>query len=241
MAEEGTSQKQRYVWDRDKLAWVEAPEKAKTQEEASRAESAAKSTYEEPLEEAEIDISPVEDVAEAEGLQLRGAWIRLVGVAIDFLLLGIFNLILDTVFDIADTGIGTYMLPIIGIAYFIGFWAWRGQTPGKMAIGAKIVRLDGSPVGLGRSILRYIGYFTYIAAIQLSFAWVGWYMGVIAFIIIFLLTALNRQKRGPHDRIAGTAVINTRPKPLEDYEEEEEYEEAYEAEEEAEAYVSEDN
>jgi len=60
----------------------------------------------------------------------------------------------------------------------------------------------------------------------------GWFVPVIIFIFAFLLIALSREKRGLHDRIAGTVVINTRPKPLEDYEDEEVYVEAYGAEEE---------
>ena len=240
MEREGASERQKYVWDRDKLAWVEAAEKpvAETEPIGIPAEKGPiEPAEEEYLEGAPTEVSPV--YAEAEALQYRGAWIRLAGVGIDFLLLGIFSAISSLVLNALDISLSSYLLSIIGVFYFVGFWTWRGQTPGKMAISAKIVRIDGSSVGLGRAFLRYIGYFIYLAAIQLSLAYVGWYMTVIVFIIIFLLTALNRNKRGPHDLIAGTVVINTRPKPLEDYEEEEGYEEeyegAYEAEEEVEA------
>ena len=37
-----------------------------------------------------------------------------------------------------------------------GFWTWRGQTPGKMIAGIKIVRTDGSSIGLGRAFIRYL-------------------------------------------------------------------------------------
>lgn len=40
------------------------------------------------------------------------------------------------------------------------FWVARGQTPGKMAIRARIVDADTrSPISLGTAVVRYIGYF----------------------------------------------------------------------------------
>jgi len=241
MEEKGSAEhRARYVWDRDKLTWVEAVEKT-IPREPPREENAVKTTYEEGLEEVPVEDILPEAAAEAEELQYRGALIRLAGVIIDFIVLGVFNIIVSQATGLGGT-LGQYLVPIFGVAYFIGFWTWRGQTPGKMIIGAKVTRTDGSPVGLGRAVIRYIGYFIYLSVIQLSIAYVHWILVIIICVGIFLATALNRDKRGLHDRIAGTVVINTRPKPLEDYEdEEEEYEEAYEAEEEVEDYVSEDN
>ena len=240
MEEKGSAEhRARYVWDRDKLTWVEALEKPALEEHPIN-ESVAESIYVEGLEKSPAEDVLIEATAEAEGLQYRGAWIRLAGVIIDFIVLGVFNIIVSQATGLSGT-LGQYLVPIFGVVYFIGFWTWRGQTPGKMIIGAKVLRIDGSPVGLGRAAMRYIGYFIYISVIQLSISYVHWALVIIICVGIFLATALNRDKRGLHDRIAGTVVINTRPKPLEDYEEEEEYgedeeyEEAYEAEEEVEA------
>ena len=235
MEEKGSAEhRARYVWDRDKLTWVEALEKP-APEEHPQNKSVAEATYEESLEEVPSEVSAFEGVAEAEGLQYRGALPRLAGVIIDFLVLGVFNIAVSQATGLSGT-LGQYLVPIFGVVYFIGFWTWRGQTPGKMIIGAKVVRPDGSPISMGRAFLRYIGYFIYLAMIQLSIAYIHWSLVIIICVGIFLATALNRDKRGLHDRIAGTVVINTRPKPLEDYEEEEGYEEeyegAYEAEEE---------
>ena len=112
------------------------------------------------------------------------------------------------------------------------------QSLGKLVVGAQIVRIDGSPIGIGRAVLRYLGYFVYLLIAR--FLPGPDYTVFIVIAVGLFIVALSRQKRGLHDLIAGTVVINSRPKPLEDYEEEE-YEEEYEAEEEAESYVSEDN
>ena len=218
----------KYVWDRDKLAWVEATEEPAV-EEPSSGEGVAEATYEEGLEEIPAEVSAIEG-AGVEGLQYRGAWIRLGGTVIDGVIIAIINLAFRTALGTESTVV-TWLVPIIGAVYFIGFWAWRGQTLGKMVIGARIVQRDGSPIGLARAILRYAGYFVYFLAMRIGGAV---YVPYIILLVGFLIIAFSREKRGLHDLIAGTVVINTRPAPLEDYEEEE-YEEAYEAEEEVEA------
>ncbi len=232
----------RYVWDRDKLAWVEAEEKPRP-EKAFREESLAEATYEEGLEEVSAEDVLVEALGAAEGLQYRGAWIRLAGVFLDGLFILVINAIAGQILG-TESAVASWLVPIIGAAYFIGFWTWRGQTPGKMIIGAKIIKKDGSPISLGRAILRYACYFVYLLIPR--FAGGQYWVFFVVIFVAFLVIAFSREKRGLHDLIAGTVVINTRPKPLEDYEDEEEgyeeeYEGAYEAEEEGEDYVSEDN
>ncbi len=125
------------------------------------------------------------------GTGYAGFWRRLVAVIVDAIILGVVQGILVLATGLAPAGI--YLVNVTGIAYYIGFWAWRGQTPGKMALGVKIVRADGSPIGFGRSILRYIGYIA--SAIILG--------------IGFLMIAFDRRKQGLHDKIAGTYVVRT--------------------------------
>jgi len=95
--------------------------------------------------------------------------------------------------DFEPLGTGIFYWLCFGIIYFIGFWAWRGQTPGKMILKIKIVKSDGSPIDIGRAILRYIGYLV---------------STVIAFIGHFIII-WDRKKQGLHDKIAGTYVVNT--------------------------------
>jgi len=83
------------------------------------------------------------------------------------------------------------LLILVTAAYFIGFWAWRGQTPGKMALGIKVVKTDGSPVTFGTALVRYIGYWISALVLLLGFLWVLW----------------DTNKQGWHDKIAGTYVV----------------------------------
>ena len=88
--------------------------------------------------------------------------------------------------------IGVFIAYFIGsILYFPGFWAWKGATPGKMMMGIEIVNTDGSPIGFGRAIVRYIGYFV---------------SGIIIYIGFFMI-AWDGKKQGLHDKMAGTIVI----------------------------------
>ncbi|MBL9174046.1 MAG: RDD family protein [Verrucomicrobiales bacterium] len=78
--------------------------------------------------------------------------------------------------------------------YFTLFHGLRGATPGKMFLGIRVVREDGSPVGLGRAALRH-------AADLLN---------TFTFFTGYLLIAFHPEKRGLHDLIAGTRVIRIR-------------------------------
>jgi uncharacterized RDD family membrane protein YckC len=79
----------------------------------------------------------------------------------------------------------------IKIAYFVGFWAWRGQTPGKMICGIKVIRTDSSPVTLGRAFLRYLGYIVSAMTLYIGSIWI----------------AFDSHKQGLNDKIADTYVV----------------------------------
>jgi len=83
---------------------------------------------------------------------------------------------------------------LIGILYTVGFWIAEGATPGKMALGIKLVMTDGEPISGGAAVGRYFAYF--LSGITLG--------------IGYLMIAFTRQKRGLHDFIAGTVAIKTR-------------------------------
>jgi uncharacterized RDD family membrane protein YckC len=81
---------------------------------------------------------------------------------------------------------------LFSIAYYVGFWTWRGQTPGKMLLGLRVAReSDGSPPGVARSILRYVGYLISGFVLFIGFIWI----------------AFDSRKQGWHDKIAGTVVV----------------------------------
>jgi uncharacterized RDD family membrane protein YckC len=76
----------------------------------------------------------------------------------------------------------------------LGFWRYCGATPGKIAVGLKIVdAASGGPPTLGRLVLRFFAYFVSALPLYLGFVW----------------AAFDRRKQGWHDKIARTVVINS--------------------------------
>jgi uncharacterized RDD family membrane protein YckC len=132
-----------------------------------------------------------------------GFWKRLVAFLIDTfiiivvavpLLLAIYG---AAYFDPARQGIaGAWDFAInvlLPAAAAILFWRYRGATPGKMAISAKIVdaKTGGAP-STGSLVVRYFAYLVSTLPLMLGFVWI----------------AFDRKKQGFHDKIAGTIVIN---------------------------------
>lgn len=131
--------------------------------------------------------------------EYAGFWRRFVAYLIDGIILNIIDFIIgliagiifiigsDTAFYAIYYGIGSF----VGLVYFVGFWSRKSRTPGKMALGVKIVDGEGQPIKLGRSVLRYFGYFVSSVPLGLGFLWIVW----------------DGRKQGWHDKIAGTYVI----------------------------------
>ncbi|HUQ76631.1 MAG TPA: RDD family protein [Burkholderiales bacterium] len=87
------------------------------------------------------------------------------------------------------------LLAIVAIVIaLIGFWRYCGATPGKIALGVRIVdAATGQPPTLLRLALRFVGYFVSALPLYLGFLWI----------------AVDRRKQGWHDKIARTIVINS--------------------------------
>jgi len=80
---------------------------------------------------------------------------------------------------------------LIGLGYFIYGWARGGATLGKSVLGLKVVRADGSNLGWGKAILRYIGYIISGLALSLGFLWIN----------------IDKLRQGWHDKFAGSYVV----------------------------------
>ena len=81
------------------------------------------------------------------------------------------------------------VLPTVAV---ILFWKYRGATPGKMAISAKIVDAEtGGPPSTGKLVVRYVAYLVSMLPLFLGFVWIG----------------IDRRKQAFHDKIAGTVVV----------------------------------
>jgi uncharacterized RDD family membrane protein YckC len=129
-------------------------------------------------------------------LQNVGFGLRLLAWVIDIVIVSVAQAVMAV--TITDQALAAGFGAVFGIVYLIGFWALEGATPGKMLLGLRILSVDGEPIGLGRSLLRYVGYIV-----------CGFTFGVGYLMIIF-----NDDKRGLHDLIASTIVVHTETIPV---------------------------
>lgn len=78
----------------------------------------------------------------------------------------------------------------------VGSYIAFGTTPGKWLVGLKVVRHGThEPLSRGRHVLRFLAYIPACAPLMLGMLWIGF----------------NKQRRGWHDYIADTVVLNLRP------------------------------
>jgi uncharacterized RDD family membrane protein YckC len=149
------------------------------------------------------------------GLPYAGFWIRLPAKLLDALILGLVgNVIGGVIFaeqarelqginpeDPAALGLAFSMLGnffllslALGLVYHWFFLAKFAATPGKLALGLRIVRDDGSPLSHGQIIGRF--FTEYLSALIL-------YIG-------YLIAAFDDEKRTLHDYLCKTRVIRGR-------------------------------
>ena len=121
-----------------------------------------------------------------------GFWIRFVAMLIDGIIVGVGYGILM----FAMIAIEMYaMAMILGFIWALGYHIYFPSsnmmaTPGKALLGLKITDESGNKIGVGKAILRYIGYI--ISALVL-------YIG-------FIIVGFTENKRGLHDMVASTRV-----------------------------------
>jgi uncharacterized RDD family membrane protein YckC len=133
-------------------------------------------------------------------LRPAGFWIRALALFLDGLVLlvvgfaqGVLTRVVfgDVVEDSAVLRAANRAFEVIFNAlYTILFhWLW-GQTFGKMAVRIRVVMIDGTSLGLGSSVLRYVG--SILSALALG--------------IGYIMAGIRSDKRALHDLIAGTRV-----------------------------------
>ena len=150
--------------------------------------------------------------ADAGALPKAGIWIRMAAWIADVLFLFFPTIVAALVVwatinlggwlggEINDqvkvfAGISSVIIVMVGgFQYFTLFVGWRGQTPGKMLFGLKIVRVTGERMTYGRACLRSL----------------CWILSLLLFSIGFLMIAFTRQRQGLHDVLTGSYVIRLR-------------------------------
>ena len=134
-------------------------------------------------------------------LEYVGFWLRVVAALIDTVLVLLICLPLVSFFYGEDYWTSAevikgpadflinWVLPALAVLLF---WIHRQATPGKMAIGARIVDArTGGRASTGQLVGRYLAYYVSILPLLLGIFWVGW----------------DRRKQGFHDKLANTVVV----------------------------------
>lgn len=137
--------------------------------------------------------------------EAAGFWRRFCAVMLDVLLFFVFitipvSLTMGSV--MLSTGSEQHNWVNVTFGYILPFlltlWFWQKflGTPGKMLMGIQIVDFNtGRRASVMKSTVRYVAYLVSMIPLGLGFLWV----------------AFDKNKRGFHDHLSGTAVIVKQP------------------------------
>jgi uncharacterized RDD family membrane protein YckC len=150
------------------------------------------------------DPPPPTPAGPAPGFRYAGFWIRVVAFILDSIVVAVISAALAPLAGggaVVQTSTGVTInygaggvQTLVGLVYFIGFWAWRGQTPGMIPFNLRVVMADtGQKPDIVRALLRYVGLFISFLVLLLGVIWV----------------AFDARKQGWHDKIASTLVVRT--------------------------------
>jgi uncharacterized RDD family membrane protein YckC len=151
------------------------------------------------------------------GWHYGGFWIRFGARFIDGLVLGVPLLILAAVLipnllraqgDASNPAFGAFAA--FSLAFFLVYFLavicyevvllrYRGATLGKMACGLKVVRSDGSSLGWGVSIGRFVMWNVVTGGIP--------YLNLVLMLISGIMAGTDGEKRALHDRVCNTRVV----------------------------------
>ncbi len=124
-------------------------------------------------------------------LQYVGVGRRFLALLVDVVVLGIVDGVIALLLR-SVPGVESVLLSLIPVVYILAMEATRGATIGKMVLGLRVVKLDGSPIGWSESIIRNL-----LRIVD----------GIGAYLVgaIFIWTSPQRQRLG--DRAAKTVVV----------------------------------
>jgi uncharacterized RDD family membrane protein YckC len=129
------------------------------------------------------------------GLMTRGVALLLDFGLVNLAFIGV-SALASLVFGRADGDTGTIVIGtgawlLVGSVYLTTFWSLAGQTPGMRLLGVRVETNGSRRIGLRRASRRLVGLGLALAPLGLGLA------GVVA----------SGDRRGLHDRIAGTEVL----------------------------------
>ncbi len=149
--------------------------------------------------------------AVAGGFGFGGFWRRFLAKFVDGLILGVVLMPLSLMLGLGIAGSGAaqsgdfgkvVMMQLVlqvfsislGIAFEVFFIRKFDATPGKMALGLKLLRPNGEKLSVGRIIGRYFAH----------------WLNAFTLLIGYIMAGFDDEKRALHDRICDTRVFKTR-------------------------------
>ncbi|HSR24678.1 MAG TPA: RDD family protein [Candidatus Eisenbacteria bacterium] len=138
--------------------------------------------------------------------ELAGFWRRFGAYLIDAVILaaasgiveGIVGAIAGGLTDTTSTTVRSGLIGLVlELVYFGYLWSRYGQSIGYMALGIRLIRVDGAPISVGLAALRAL-------LVYLSFA-----ICLIPAVISAFMIGLGRHKQAIHDVMVGTLVARS--------------------------------
>ena len=130
-------------------------------------------------------------------LHLSGPVVRMLAWVIDTLIrFGIYIGLVMSLSWLGDLGIGLLLILLFLVEWFypvIFEVRYQGMTPGKRAMGIRVVHDDGTPVGWHASLVRNL--LRFVDSLPLFY------------VVGFVTMLLNREFRRLGDIVAGTVVV----------------------------------
>ena len=132
--------------------------------------------------------------AYTQGMQYAGVGVRFLAILIDSIIVGVVGGLIGFIFR-NSPGLGGGVIGLLAIVYYIVMEATQGATLGKMALGLRVVKVDGSPISWSESVVRNL-----LRIIDSLFVY------LVGAILVW--TSPRKQRLG--DRVAHTVVIRRR-------------------------------
>ncbi len=163
--------------------------------------------------------APTEEVGPAPGVKFAPHGGRFLAYILDGLIITVLLILMTIALSVvvvavsgtsgrsssltAGVAVGGTVLYVIGVllvtlAYFPYFWAKNAQTPGMRPFHLYVVRdNDGGKISGAQAFVRLLGYWVSAAVFYLGFIWVF----------------IDARRRGWHDLISGTVVVEKADSP----------------------------
>ena len=128
-----------------------------------------------------------------ESIELAGIMARLAASIIDGIVLVLVASLLLGILSQAGVTLVQFIGLALPVVYHWYFWTRRdGQTPGKSAVGVRVIKADGSEISDIDAFIRAIGYHVSALLCGLGFIW----------------AIFDGNNQTWHDKLAGTYVVS---------------------------------